>query len=76
MPTFLAVRTMDQLYVEWYRGDQHEYELVRPAHRCAYELTNLVADPAWRMQRHRSTIEALQKRLEELARARSADCRN
>jgi arylsulfatase A-like enzyme len=73
VPTYRALRTEDWLYVEWYGGDEHEYELY-DVQRDRYQLSNLLATEEGRAE-HRSTTEALHARLEELKRCAGSSCR-
>jgi N-acetylglucosamine-6-sulfatase len=73
VPTYRAVRDKDWLYVEWYAGDEHDYELY-DMHSDPYQLSNLVATPGGAAQ-HATTTAALQGRLEALAMCRGISCR-
>ena len=73
-PTFRAIRSVQWLYVEWYAGDVHEYELYDMA-ADPYQLDNLVATPAG-AQAHAATTAALQARLETLMACAGPSCRS
>jgi N-acetylglucosamine-6-sulfatase len=73
VPTYRAVRTKDWLYVEWYAGDEHDYELY-DMRTDPYQLSNLLATPAGALERA-STTAALQARLDALAVCRGVSCR-
>jgi N-acetylglucosamine-6-sulfatase len=74
VPTYRALRTERHLYVEWYGGSEHEYELY-----------DLVADP-WEMTNLLSTPEGVQEnaalraqhhaRMETLSICSGVSCRN
>lgn len=65
VPTYRALRTADWLYVEWYGGEVHEYELYDMA-LDPFQLDNLLATPQGVID-HAATTAVLQTRLEELA---------
>lgn len=73
VPTYRAVRTTDWLFVEWYGGDEHEYELYDLA-TDPYQLDNLVATPEG-LATHAATVALLQDRLDELSTCTAASCR-
>jgi len=73
VPTFRAVRSERHLYVEWYAGDDHEYELYDLV-ADPFELTNLVAT-ADGAAAYESTTASLHARLEELAVCSGESCR-
>jgi arylsulfatase A-like enzyme len=73
VPTYRALRNERWLYVEWYAGDEHEYELY-DLRADPFQLTNVLASPAGQ-QEHESTREMLQTRLEELASCSGRSCR-
>jgi arylsulfatase A-like enzyme len=72
VPTWRALRTRDWLYVQWYAGDEHEYELYDLA-RDPYQLDNLLATPEGVAQ-HRATTDELQARLDVLGDCAGAAC--
>jgi N-acetylglucosamine-6-sulfatase len=72
VPSYRAVRSTDYLYVEWYGGDVHEYELY-DLEADPYQLTNLLATPDG-AEEYASTRAALQARLDELAVCAGASC--
>ena len=45
VPDYRSVRSPEWQYIEWYAGDEHEYELYDMA-EDPFQLTNLLADPA------------------------------
>jgi N-acetylglucosamine-6-sulfatase len=73
VPTYRAVRNDDWLYVEWYAGNEHDYELY-DMHSDPYQLSNLLATPDGAAQ-HAPTAAALQSRLDALAACRGVSCR-
>lgn len=72
-PSYRALRTETELYVQWYRGDFHEYELY-DLNVDPYQLDNLLATPAGELE-HAMTTTALQARLEELIDCTGQTCR-
>lgn len=68
-PTYRALRTTNRLYVEWYAGTEHEYELY-DLDADPYQLNNLLANGA-----ERTETAALQQRLEYLAGCAGSSCR-
>jgi N-acetylglucosamine-6-sulfatase len=73
VPTYRAVRNRDWLYVEWYAGDDHDYELY-DMRTDPHQLVNLVATPEGAAE-HAATTATLQGRLETLAMCRGISCR-
>jgi arylsulfatase A-like enzyme len=73
VPDYRALRSGEWLYVEWYQGTQHEYELY-DERRDPYQLNNLMADPTYAFT-HAKTISALHDRLASLAACKGASCR-
>ena len=71
-PTYRALRTERQLYVQWYGGNEHEFELY-DLDADPYQLDNLLATEAGRQQ-HVELVAELQARLEELATCKGATC--
>ncbi|GIU87264.1 MAG: hypothetical protein KatS3mg009_1779 [Acidimicrobiia bacterium] len=72
-PTYRALRTTKYLYVEWYDGTPHEYELYDLRYD-PYQLDNLLATPAG--QSAYATIrQTLQARLDALKACTGAACR-
>jgi len=74
VPSYRAIRSTAWLYVEWYAGDVHEYELYDMA-ADPYQLDNLVATPEG-AQAHAATTAALQATLETLMTCAGASCRS
>ena len=64
-PSYRALRTKRYLYVQWYSGAEHEYELY-DLHADPYELQNLVPDAAG-LQAHAALVGRLQARVDALA---------
>lgn len=73
VPTYRAVRTEQWLYVEWYGGTVHEYELYDLVND-PYQLGNLVSTPAGVAQ-HQTLTTTLQARLVALAACSGPSCR-
>ena len=73
-PTHKAIRSAQWLYVEWYAGSEHEYELYDIA-ADPQQLVNLVATPAG-AQQYAPVTNLLQARLSELAACSGASCRS
>jgi arylsulfatase A-like enzyme len=73
VPDYRSLRTTEWQYIEWYSGDEHEYELY-DVDDDPYQLHNLVADPTW-VKAHQDLVDGLQGRLEELAECTGASCR-
>jgi len=73
VPTYRAVRSEQWLYVEWYGGSVHEYELYDMTND-PYQLTNLVSTPAG-VAEHAALTATLQTRLAELNACAGAACR-
>jgi N-acetylglucosamine-6-sulfatase len=73
-PTFRAIRTTESLYVEWYGGTEHEYELYDLT-ADPHQLVNLVAtlDGA---QQYAALTRSLQARLDQLAACSGPTCRS
>ena len=70
VPTYRAVRTTQYLYVEWYGGTVHEYELYDVI-ADPYQLDNLlVTEPGV----HDATATTLQVRLDALSSCAAATC--
>lgn len=72
VPTYRALRNADWLYVEWYGGTVHEYELYDMA-ADPFQLDNLLATPQGVID-HAATTAALQLRLEELSACAGPTC--
>lgn len=72
-PTYRALRTSRYLYVEWYWGTPHEYELYDLA-VDPYQLDNLVATPQGAAA-HAQLTALLQARLDTLKSCAGATCR-
>jgi arylsulfatase A-like enzyme len=72
-PTYRALRSRESLYVEWYRGEEHDYELYDLA-ADPHELVNLLGTPQGAARRA-TEVRALQARLEALAACSGASCR-
>jgi N-acetylglucosamine-6-sulfatase len=73
VPTYRALRNEDFLYVEWYTGDVHEYELY-DLDNDPYQMRNLLATPGFAAE-NAAVAATLQARLEELAVCAGASCR-
>jgi len=73
-PTYRAVRNESYLYVEWYAGDEHEYELYDLA-ADPFELDNLLATDAGRTA-NATLVAQLQARLEALGSCTGPTCRS
>jgi N-acetylglucosamine-6-sulfatase len=73
VPTYRALRTEEWLYVEWYGGTVHEYELYDLVND-PYELTNLLSTPEG-VAAHEALTASLQARLEQLNGCSGASCR-
>ena len=72
-PTYRALRTEEMLYVQWYAGDVHEYELYELA-TDPYQLDNLLATPAGQMAWLAVTTD-LQARLNAQTACSGSSCR-
>jgi hypothetical protein len=68
------VRTERHLYVQWYAGNEHDYELYDLVDD-PWQMSNLVATPAG-AQAHAALTDQLQARLEELAACTGVACRS
>jgi arylsulfatase A-like enzyme len=73
VPDYRAVRTADWMYIEWYQGSEHEYELYDMG-EDPYQASNLLADPTAAASRQWVVFQ-LQRRLEELAACSGDACR-
>ena len=73
-PTYRAIRTVQWLYVEWYGGSEHEYELYDVT-TDPQQLVNLVATPGG-AQQYAPVTTMLQTRLGQLATCSGEACRN
>jgi N-acetylglucosamine-6-sulfatase len=73
IPTYRALRSEEWLYVEWYAGEQHDYELYE-MHADPYQLSNLLASPEGQAE-HATTTADLHDRIERLATCRGVSCR-
>jgi arylsulfatase A-like enzyme len=73
VPDYRALRSKDWLYVEWYQGGPHDYELY-DERRDPYQMSNLMADPTYTFT-HAKTISALHDRLASLTACTGASCR-
>jgi arylsulfatase A-like enzyme len=71
-PTYRALRTEQYLYVEWYGGPEHEYELY-DVRGDPYELSNLVATDSGR-QKYASQTTAFHARLDALTACNGPTC--
>jgi arylsulfatase A-like enzyme len=71
IPDYRATRSKRWLYVEWYRGPVHDYELYDLA-ADPYELSNLLAGKS--AARFADTKKRLQARLEALASCSGRTC--
>jgi arylsulfatase A-like enzyme len=74
VPTYRALRTEQYLYVQWYRGSDHEYELY-DLDNDPYELDNLIATPDGAAA-HADVTALLQNRLTQLASCVGTSCRD
>ena len=74
VPTYRALRTNQWLYVEWYGGSVHEYELYDLVND-SFELNNLLSTPAG-VAANATLTASLQARLESLASCAGASCRS
>jgi arylsulfatase A-like enzyme len=74
IPTYAGLRTPEYLYVQWYRGPEHEYELY-DLEADPYQLENLVATPQGATE-WANVTEPLQARLDELKACAGARCRS
>jgi arylsulfatase A-like enzyme len=72
-PTYRALRSRDSMYIEWYGGDEHDYELYDLT-TDPHELVNLLGTPQGAAAQA-STVRVLQSRLETLAKCSAATCR-
>jgi arylsulfatase A-like enzyme len=73
IPSYTGLRTEQYLYVQWYSGPDHEYELYDLA-ADPWELDNLIATPEG-AQQYAAITAALQARLDELATCAGVSCR-
>lgn len=74
IPSWRGIRSTRWAYIQWYRGDVHEYELY-DMQSDPWQLQNLVATPAG-VQQYAAVTTALQARLEQLATCSGATCRS
>ena len=74
VPTYRAVHDEQWLYVEWYGGTVHEYELYDLS-TDPYQLTNLLSTPEGAAE-HAALSATLQSRLEELGACSGPLCRS
>jgi arylsulfatase A-like enzyme len=74
VPSYRAVRNEQWLWVEWYRGVGHEYELYDVVND-PFQLVNLVATPEGSAQ-YAAVAAQLQARLEQLSTCVGSSCRN
>jgi arylsulfatase A-like enzyme len=72
-PTYRGVRTEDHVYIEWYSGDYHDYELYDLVDD-PWQMTNLIATPEGRAE-HAELTATLQARLDELRACSGLSCR-
>jgi arylsulfatase A-like enzyme len=73
VPTWRAVRTDRYIYIQWYGGTYHDYELYDLV-GDPWQLTNLLATPEGRAQYATLTVQ-LQARLDELSTCSGLNCR-
>ena len=73
-PSYRALRTKSNLFVEWYRGPDHEYELYDLA-ADPYQLQNLVPDQAG-LDAHAALVATLQARLDQASTCTGPSCRS
>ena len=74
IPSYRGVRSEQWLYVQWYRGDQHEYELYDMVND-PYQLDNLLATPEG-VAAYATTTAQLQARMEQLMACAGTTCRD
>ena len=74
IPSYRGVRSEQWLYVQWYRGDQHEYELYDMVND-PYQLDNLLATPEG-VAANADTTAQLQARMEALMACAGPTCRD
>ena len=67
VPTYRALRTAQYLYVEWYAGEEHEYELYDVVND-PYQLDNIAAQ-------NPGLVAYLQPRLTALSSCAGQSCR-
>ena len=72
-PTYRALRTKKWLYVEWYGGTDHDYELY-DMDADPYQLSNLLGPPGGTSQ-YAATTDELHQRLAQLESCAGASCR-
>jgi arylsulfatase A-like enzyme len=73
VPTYRAVRTEQHLFVRWYAGADHEYELYDLS-ADPWELDNLLATPEGAAA-HADLVAELEARLDELVACAGDACR-
>ena len=73
VPTYRGLRTDSHLYVQWYAGDEHDYELY-DLEADPGQLDNLLATPTGRAE-HEALVAELQARLDELVDCSGTACR-
>ena len=73
MPTWRAVRNQRYIYIQWYGGTYHDYELY-DLDADPLELTNLLATPAGRAE-HADLVAQMQARLDALVNCSGLACR-
>jgi N-acetylglucosamine-6-sulfatase len=73
VPTYRGLRTEQYLYVRWYGGVEHEFELYDLV-ADPWELTNLLATPEGAAE-HVALVAELEARLDELVDCAGFSCR-
>lgn len=73
VPTWRAVRNRRYMYIQWYGGTYHDYELY-DLDTDPLELTNLLATAAGQVE-YAGIVTQMQARLDALANCRGIDCR-
>jgi N-acetylglucosamine-6-sulfatase len=74
VPTYRALRSAQHLYVEWYGGSEHEYELYDLA-ADPWQMTNLLSTPEG-AQQHALLRAQLHARMEALSACSGTSCRS
>ena len=73
VPSYRAIRTETKLYVRWYRGEEHEYELY-DLEEDPHQLENLLGNEAG-LYEYAAEAATLEARLRELEVCAGAGCR-
>ncbi|MDH3708108.1 MAG: sulfatase, partial [Acidimicrobiia bacterium] len=74
VPTYRGLRTADALYVQWYGGDDHEYELY-DLEADPYQLDNRLGPDATDPPDD-DVVADFQATLDRMARCSGSDCHN